>query len=191
MMSEFVAVLRQEHRNIESLLRVLERELAIFDAGDTPDYEVVRAVIAYFKDYPDACHHPKEDMMVEKIALRDQAAAARIGDLAAEHRAEARRLRRMSEAVETVLRDEELLRETVDRIIRDFIAHERRHMAIEESLVFPAALAALATADWAELALKLADRDDPFYRIDVEPKFILLRQAILAMEEEAEAERSR
>jgi hemerythrin-like domain-containing protein len=191
MMSEFVDVLRQEHRNIESLLRVLEREIAIFDAGDTPDYEVVRAVIGYFKDYPDACHHPKEDMMVEKIALRDKAAAERIGDLASEHRAEARRLRRMSDAVENVLRDEEVLRETVDAIVRDFIAHERRHMAMEESLVFPAALDVLEVEDWAELALKLADRDDPFYRIGFEPKFSMLRQAILEMEEEAEAERSR
>jgi hemerythrin-like domain-containing protein len=188
-MNEFVDVLRQEHRNIESLLRVLERELAIFDTGDTPDYEVVSAVIGYFKDYPDACHHPKEDMMVATIALRDQAAAERIGDLAAEHRAEARRLHRMSEAVENVLRDEEVLRETIDKIIRDFIEHERRHMAMEERLVFPTALAALRTEDWADLALKLADRDDPFYRIEFEEKFDTLRRAILAMAEEAEAER--
>jgi hypothetical protein len=30
-MTEFIEVLRQEHRNIESLLRVLERELSVFD----------------------------------------------------------------------------------------------------------------------------------------------------------------
>jgi hypothetical protein len=32
--------LSQEHRNIEMLLAVLERELEIFDRGDRPDYEV-------------------------------------------------------------------------------------------------------------------------------------------------------
>jgi hypothetical protein len=37
-MTEFIEVLRQEHRNIESLLRVLERELSVFDRGERPDY---------------------------------------------------------------------------------------------------------------------------------------------------------
>ena len=32
--------LSREHRNIEMLLAVLERELEIFDRGDRPDYEV-------------------------------------------------------------------------------------------------------------------------------------------------------
>ena len=37
-MTEFIEVLQQEHRNIESLLRVLERELSVFDRGERPDY---------------------------------------------------------------------------------------------------------------------------------------------------------
>jgi hemerythrin-like domain-containing protein len=34
--------LSQEHRNIEKLLAILERELEVFDRGDRPDYEVSR-----------------------------------------------------------------------------------------------------------------------------------------------------
>ncbi|MGY4371090.1 hemerythrin-like domain-containing protein [Bradyrhizobium sp. LB1.3] len=45
--------LSQEHRNIEKLLTVLERELQIFDRGDRPDYEVIGAVISYFELYPE------------------------------------------------------------------------------------------------------------------------------------------
>ena len=48
-----INILRQEHRNIERLLLVLERELAIFARGGRPDYEVIHAVIAYFQVYPD------------------------------------------------------------------------------------------------------------------------------------------
>ena len=44
-----IDVLRQEHRNIEKLLLVLERELDVFAWGERPDYEVVQAVIAYFQ----------------------------------------------------------------------------------------------------------------------------------------------
>ena len=146
-MTYIIEVLRQEHCNMESLLRVLEREVSVFSRGDRPDYEVVLAVIDYFKDYPDSCHHPKEDIIVEKFKARDAVAAATIGDLEAEHREGTRRLRRVVQAVEAVLNDQDLLRQTVDDIIRDFINHERQHMAMEERVVFPAVLNALRPED--------------------------------------------
>jgi hemerythrin-like domain-containing protein len=122
-MTDMVEILRQEHRNIESLLRVLERELSVFDRGERPDYEVVLAVIDYFKDYPEACHQPKEDMIVEKLKARDPVAASTIGDLEAEHQEGTKRLHRVAQAVERVLSDQDLLRQNVDNIIRDFVNH--------------------------------------------------------------------
>ena len=181
--------LRQDHRNIEKLLRILERELSVFDRGDRPDYEVVLAVISYFKDYPDSCHHPKEDIVVEKFRARYPVAAAAIGDLEAEHREGARRLRRVAQAVERVLSDQDLLRQTIDDIIRDFINYERQHIAMEESVVFPAVLNTLRPEDWADITLKLTHRLGPISQPDFEEKFSTLRRNILEMEEEAEAER--
>ena len=77
--------LSQEHRNIERLLAVLERELEVFDRGDRPDYEVIRAVISYFEVYPEVYHHPQEDLVFAKLKMRDPAAVAKVGDLAREH----------------------------------------------------------------------------------------------------------
>jgi hemerythrin-like domain-containing protein len=135
--------------------------VSVFSRGDRPDYEVVLAVIDYFKDYPDSCHHMEG----------------------------ARRLRRVAQAVERVLSDQDLVRQTVDDIIRDFIDHERQHMAMEERVVFPTVLNALRPEDWADIASKLTNRDDPFYQPGFEKKFNTLRRDILTMEEEAEAER--
>jgi hemerythrin-like domain-containing protein len=189
-MVEIIEVLRQEHRNIEKLLRVLERELSVFDRGDRPDYEVVLAVIEYFKDYPDTCHHPKEDIIVAKLKAHDPVSATAIGDLEAEHREGARRLRQVAQAVECVLSDQGLLRQTIDGIIRDFINHERHHMVMEERVVFPAALDALRPEDWADIAMQLAERYGPPSEPDFEEKFSTLRRNILDMEEQAETERS-
>jgi hemerythrin-like domain-containing protein len=80
-----IELLSQEHRNIERLLAVLERELEIFDRGGRPDYEVIRAVISYFEVYPEVYHHPQEDLIFAKLNIRDPAAAAKVGDLAREH----------------------------------------------------------------------------------------------------------
>jgi hemerythrin-like domain-containing protein len=146
-MTYIVEVLRQEHRNIEKLLSILEQELSVFDRGDRPDYEVICAVIDYFKDYPDSCHHPKEDLIFAKMKARDPARAATIGNLEARHREGAGRLRRVAEAVESVLGDRDLLRQTVHDIISDFVTHERQHMAMEERIFFPAVLEVLRPDD--------------------------------------------
>ena len=177
-MTCMIEVLRREHSNIESLLGVLERELSMFERGDRPDYEVMLAVINYFKDYPDSCHHPKEDLIVEKLKARDPRKAEAIGDLEAEHREGAKRLRRVALAVERVLSDQDLPRQTVNDIIRDFIKRERQHMAMEERVVFPTALNALRPEDWADIAVKLVDRDDPFYQPGFEERFNKLRRRI-------------
>ena len=188
-MTYVIEILRQEHRNIEKLLRALEQELSVFDRGDHPNYEVVVGIFDYFKDYPDSCHHPKEDMIFDKLKSRNPAAAAKIGDLRIEHVEEASRLRRAAQAVERVLADQDLLRQTVDEIIRDFIEHERQHMKMEEQIFFPTALKVLRPKDWADIALKLADRRDPLNGPDLEQNFSMLRRKILEIAAEAEAER--
>jgi hemerythrin-like domain-containing protein len=185
-----IDVLRQEHRNIEMLLRVLEQELSVFDRAGRPDYEVIRAVVAYFEAYPDKYHHSQEDLVFETLKVRDPAAAAKIGDLSGEHLSGARRLGRVAKAVESVLMDQEIPRQAVDEIIRDFIAHERRHIAMEERDFLPAAAKALQPQDWAEIIAKLTDRKDPLFSETVEQRFDAVRKHILDLEQEAKAERS-
>ena len=189
-MSWVIEILCQEHRNIEKLLCILERELNVFARGERPNYELVLAVIDYFKDYPDTCHHPKEDMIFERLKLRDANAVATIGDLGAEHREGARRLRRVGQIVEAVLNDQDLVRQIVYDTIRDFIDHERQHMAMEERDFFPAAVAALRPEDWAEIGATLTDQKDPLFSDVVERRFDAVRRHILQLEQEAEAERA-
>src|SRR5215472_10604385 len=107
----------QEHRNVEMLLSVLERELEIFDRGCRPDYEVIRAIVSYFELYPEVYHHPQEDLVFAKLKIRDSAAAAKVGNLALEHQRGAERLRRVAQAVDNVLADREIPRENVDKIV--------------------------------------------------------------------------
>jgi len=181
--------LAREHRNLEKLLDVLEHELEVFDRGERPDYEVIRAIVCYFEIHPQVYHHPQEDLVFAKLRLRDPAAAEKIGDLAGEHRKGAERLRRVAMTVDAVLVDREMLRQTVDAIIRDFIEHERRHISMEDRHFFPAALNALEPEDWTEIASSLTRRKDPLFSDVAEAGFETLREHILRLEQEAEAER--
>lgn len=184
-----IEVLQREHRNIEKLLDVIEQELGVFDRGEHPDYEILGAAIDYFRNYPDTCHHPKEDLIYEKFKSRDPARAELVANLRAEHREGAARLRRAAHAIENVLNDQDLLRETVDRIVRDFVNGERKHIALEEREVFPAIVRALKSADWAEIALTLADRYGVPSQPLFEAQFSALSRNILDLEKAAAADR--
>ena len=120
-------------------------------------------------------------MIFGKLKSRDPVAAANIGDL--EHRASGgskpASTSRSGGRASTNISDQDLLRQTVDEIIHDFINHERQHMEMEERIFFPAALNALRPEDWADIALKLANRHDPLYQPGLEEKFDMLLRKIL------------
>lgn len=188
-MSNIIQILLEEHRNIDKLLLVLERELDVFDRSEAPDYEIFQAVIQYFQDYPENCHHPKEDMVFEKLKARDAAAADRVGDAEADHRVETLRLRRLVEAVEDILAGREFLRQTFHDVVHEFIAHQRQHMDKEERLLFPAAIKGLRPEDWADIDARLNDRKDPLFNGVIETKFQALQRTILRWEQETETSR--
>jgi hemerythrin-like domain-containing protein len=188
-MSNIIQILLEEHRNIDKLLLVLEHELEVFDRSEEPDYEILQAVIQYFQDYPESCHHPKEDMVFEKLKVRDSAAANSIGDVEAEHQVETKRLRRLVEAVEEILAGREFLRQTFHDVVHDFIEHQRQHMDKEERLLFPAAVQGLRPDDWAELDARLNDQKDPLFNGVIETKFQALQRTILRWQRETETSR--
>ncbi|KYK45207.1 hemerythrin [Bradyrhizobium liaoningense] len=185
-----IDLLLREHRNIDLLLVVLQRELEIFEMGIRPDYEVIRAIISYFEVYPELYHHPQEALIFSKLKARDPASAATVGDLALEHQEVIDRLHDFAQAIDAVLGDRELFRQDVGNIIRDFIVRERDHMAWEERDFFPAALKAFSTQNWTEIASALTDHGDPLFSETAAATSDALRVHILQLEQEAEAERS-
>jgi hemerythrin-like domain-containing protein len=183
-MPRMIDILLEEHRNIEKLLAVLEQELHVFDQNDSPDYEILQAVIDYFQHYPEGYHHPKEDILFEKLQLHDPAAAKRIGDVEDEHELESERLNRFAEAVSDILAGREYLRQSFHDLVREFIEYQRQHMDKEERLLFPAAAKALRPEDWAEIDSRIENRKDPLFDGAADRKFQALRQTILRWERE-------
>jgi hemerythrin-like domain-containing protein len=190
-MKTMIEVLHDEHQDIENLLVVLEDELKVFDRQERPDYEIIQAVISYFQDYPDCCHHPKEDMIFEKLKARDPILAQSIGDVEAEHHEEAERLDRVANVVLNVLLDRDILRQTFDDVMRDFIEHERVHMAMEERILFPAAVDALQPEDWMEIDLKWSDKKDSLFNVAIEERCQSLRDRVLQWARENKEHRNR
>ena len=183
-MIRIIETLLEEHRNIEELLLVLERELNVFDRDERPDYEIIQAIISYFQDYPDCCHHPKEDMVFEKLKARDPVAVESIGDLEAEHQNERQRLCRVADTIRNILTGRDVQRQTFDDVMRDFIKHERKHMEMEERFLFSTAINVLRPEDWAGIDARWSDWKDSMFNVAFEEKGQSLRERILQWQRE-------
>ena len=162
------------------LLDVLERQIAVFREGEYPDYEIIEAVVDYCLTYPDLCHHPKEDLVYQALRETDPEAAESIGDLLADHRELATLTRRFADAVQQGLQESRMPRESFANLATGFIDAYRRHMEMEETLFFPAALRSIGETDWAEIDARVRDRDDPLFGVMVEQRFQALRDDILS-----------
>jgi hemerythrin-like domain-containing protein len=189
-MPDTLFLLRLEHGNLSRLLGLIEDQLAAADAGAPMDAELLCLASEYFSDYPDRCHHPKEDLVYRLLAERDPQACSGIRDLLADHRrlhelaeaftGAARRVREQPPAAEPGVRE----------VIREFTGHYRQHMRSEEEQFFRLAERRLSRDDWATLDFAMFDRDDPLFDHAAEERFSALRQRIEDAAEQGKARRS-
>lgn len=184
-MAEIVSVLRREHANIVTLIRTLEWHVKEFEQAGSPDYDIIEGVIDYFLGYPDLYHHPKENLIYAKLCERDPAAAARVGDLLAEHEQLAARTREFAAGVRAVLDEAQVPRDSFKRWAHNFIDFQLKHLEMEERHFFPAAQKALTEQDWAELDARMVAEEDPLFGEHVGDQFEVLRETVLRWQREA------
>lgn len=155
--------LHKEHADLTRLLDLLDQQLALFTAGKPADYDMIGAILRYCLEYPDAVHHPREDLIYSVLRSRDPALAAEIGDLEEEHRDLAELTRTLAALIERALAEEPVDREQVRDLTGDFVRRYRHHIAREESHVFPAARRVLSDRDWTDIDGRLGGKDDPLF----------------------------
>jgi hemerythrin-like domain-containing protein len=183
-MTTLLETLLEDHGNTARLLDALERQIGVFAAGGTPDYDVVAGVAEYFIDYPILCHHPQEDAIATRLLATHPDEAAAVADLAGEHKVAHDRARRFRRTVGDLLGETDIPREAVVESALRFVAFERRHMRMEEEHFFPLAERLLDPADWAAIEAGLVVGADPLFGTEVAVTFRTVRERLLAWEAE-------
>jgi hemerythrin-like domain-containing protein len=186
-MPEALTRLQEEHKTIVRLLDALAHQVDVFDTGERPDYDVLAAIADYFTGFPDRCHHPKEDLILQRLRQRDPAAAEAIGDLEAEHERVGELARRFKKAVQNVLDEVEVSRDAFAMVARHFVDCQRKHLQMEEQRFFPVARAALSADDWAEIDRVISQEEDPLFGSAASAEYAKLRDNILKWEAQDEA----
>jgi hemerythrin-like domain-containing protein len=150
-MSNLLDQLHSDHRRMAGMLAALDREVRRFEAGGHPDYDLIGEIVDYFLDTPERWHHPCEELVLARLALRDPKAAGRVGDLAGAHVALTENLLAFVAGLRQVMNDAEMPRAALVGWADDFIERQRRHLSNEEAGFFPAAERAFGETDWAEV----------------------------------------
>lgn len=184
-MSDAIILLKLEHGNIAHVLDLADDELQRVAGGAPVDASLLLLIQEYLAGYPEACHHPKEDLAYRKLQQRAPERAAELVDLEREHDRLGQATRRLGDGLRKAVDEDDFPGDALRQELRKFVDLYRDHMTREEREFFPAVLETLTRDDLAEIDFALFDSRDHLFDRAAEARFGRLREAI---ERRAESE---
>lgn len=167
--SRILAELREDHRNMAILLNLLEQEIEHVDHPDEmPDLERMQDIMRYMNVYPDAVHHPREDLIYNDIRQKRPDLAQGLEAVEDDHKAIADFSKRLLADIDAVAAGEYVTRERVLKDATIYVDRLRKHMAWEEQDLFARAESMLDELDVDTTTL---DALDPVFGPDKDESF--------------------
>lgn len=163
MLHQSIQIIRDEHAVLAALLRSLEMMIER-GAGKEPEnyFDAMRAMLFYIDEFPERLHHPKESELlfprVARLVPETVALIARLDQDHANGEAAVRELQHLLLAWQLL---GESRRAAFTTAAKRYLAFYLEHMRLEETVILPAALKVLGTADWEELDAAFATNCDP------------------------------
>jgi hemerythrin-like domain-containing protein len=181
-MGDILAELDRDHRNLTSVLDVVQHQLDILRGGGDPDYALMESVLDYCKSYGNVWHHPAEDLVYEQLEKEPGAFGELSRSLHDDHAALARVTADFHEALEDVLGEGVVPRERLLELGDHFVSDYRNHLRMEERFVFPAAKKHLSAGTLAEVRSRCERISDPLFGEETETRFATLREHLQALD---------
>jgi len=133
---ELMTELRLDHRNMAAVLDVLQSIVEEMEANKDPDFELFDEIMRYMTVYPDAVHHPKEDVIYEELRARRPDLSEDLSHVPDDHREIARLSCLLREEVEAINAGAAVRREKMIEDTAAYVDCLREHMRWEETDLF-------------------------------------------------------
>lgn len=161
-----IVIIRCEH---DSILKTLDAIAAAMKpaAGEhqSIDLGAVRALFAYLDSFPEQVHHPKEDRhLFARLERACATTASVLQPLRSEHKSSDTEIDNLQRRLRWISGSNDHEFQKLAREMARFDQSYRRHIRIEEDVVFPLAMHYLSVADWAEIDQAFAGNVDPVGR---------------------------
>ena len=156
-------IIRDEHASLAAMLRSMRQ---LLERGPEKDprqfFEVMRAMLFYIDEFPEQLHHPKEsNLLFPRLAKRAPEMMGAIDRLERDHMHSEKAVR---DLLHLLLAWEQVgapRKAAFVDALGPYIEAYLEHMRLEETLVLPAAEAALLEEDWVALDLAFDQNADP------------------------------
>ncbi len=171
-MTAAITIIKDEHRALAAVLHgLLYLNEQVRNAGQKPDFPLLKAMLDYIVAFPDRLHHPKEDEYVYRVLReREPSAAATLDELQDDHRRGPDVTRTMADALEAYRRDANAF-EAFAQAVSTYADFQWAHMRKEEDVILPIAQKALLPADWVEIDAAFRSNADPLVGVDTQREF--------------------
>jgi len=170
--------LRADHRNLAMLLDLLQKETQRLESLEEPDYELVHDVMQYMTSYPDAVHHPREDLLYRHILTVQPDADKDLQRVESDHEKIATLGVKLRDDIDSIVAGTFLKRDVIIAELRRYRETLLTHMYWEERELFALADELLGDNDWSSIDLGGADDRDPLFGSRVDRKYRRLMAGI-------------
>lgn len=160
-----LGIIRDEHESLAVVVQGLDHHLRqAAEKGVSPDIALLRAMFRYLREFPRTLHHPKEEEhLFPALRRRTSAFNDTIDELQRQHVEEARLLDVAEAALDAFARDPAAgagtLRDAASALGRQALAH----IALEETVILPAAGRCLDDGDWDAIDDAFSGNGDPHF----------------------------
>mgnify|MGYP001550176516 FL=1 len=150
-----------EHRHIETVIKSLQDAVAALDARQRLNVQKLRAVVEFLRVYADQRHHQREEgiffALLVKRGVPPQGCP--IGGLNNEHEKGRALVSVLGEGITAYEQKLSGAEHTVRQTLQEIIDLYRKHLWMEDAMVFPMAEKLITETDNKELKEKFADLD--------------------------------
>lgn len=171
--------LRDDHRNMSVVLDVLADAAREAAEGIDPDFELVDEIMRYMTVYPDAVHHPKEDIVYRQLRRERPDLAEGLDDVPADHLAIAELGSALRDDIEAIIAGGVVVRR--EKLVEDmsgYVERLRRHMNWEEGDLFKRIDSMLDSDDRDVDVSQYEHIKDPVFELEIESGFRRLMSSL-------------
>ena len=175
-----LAIIKEEHRTLRSVMHALEQLVReVLTHRIDVDHALIACMLYYIDDFPERCHHPKEDECLFRLLReRTSSADAVLDELQAQHVRSAQMMAYLQRLFVRYLGGApDGLRHFSDAV-ESYAAFLEDHMEREETRVLPLAEKTLQPGDWQAIDAAFRADQDPLRSEQFQQEFRKLKQRI-------------
>ena len=180
-LAKILEELRKDHRNMEILLDILEQEVLRIRSDEEPDYNLLTDIMRYMTVYTDTVHHPREDLIYDRMRIESPQLAADLEPIEEDHRQIAELSEKLRADVEDAVSGAAIRLEQVTDDMSEYVERLRSHMAWEDRALFVKADELIKNTDTLIVYDAHLQANDPVFGMAPEKSFAKLQKEIQAL----------